>query len=345
VIVAYSNAEHFHGDVVSYDSSTGSLTLAVTDISTPTGTFSLWTTNLDGAAGGDGSAGSSGSSGSSGTSGSAGTSGLLSLSGTTNNGIITLDGSAPNATVESNLTFDGNTLRANANATTVPLIIASGSSTQDLVRITQTGTGNAFVVEDSANPDESMFVIASNGNVGIGGTPLAGRLFVQDSTSPAIYGWSTNGTGIIGVGTGANVPGVRGQGSIGVFGQAESETGSMIGVQGFANDFENGNGTYIGGFFSGGSANGTNYSVRLIDNTQGVDKILTSVTEDGHANWKSSIKVTSVVISNTPTYSATNTQILTRNSSNGAIEYSDSTSSGLFNYGASYVMSVFNYLT
>jgi hypothetical protein len=238
-----------------------------------------------------------GTSGSSGSSGSSGTSGLLSLIGSTNNGIITFDGSAPNATVESNLTFDGNTLRANANATTVPLIIASGSSTQDLVRITQTGTGNAFVVEDSANPDGSMFVITSNGNVGIGGTPLGGRLFVQDSTNPAIYGWSTNGTGIIGVGTGANVPGVRGQGSIGVFGQAESETGSMIGVQGFANDFENGNGTYIGGFFGAFSANGTNYSLRLLDGTEGVDKILTSVTADGHANWKSDIKVTSITAS------------------------------------------------
>ena len=98
LIVAYSNAEHFHGDVVSYTSSTGSLTIKVTDISTNVGTFASWTTNLDGAAGGDG------------TSGTSGTSGLLSLTGNTNNGLITLDGNIPNATVENNFTFDGNNL-------------------------------------------------------------------------------------------------------------------------------------------------------------------------------------------------------------------------------------------
>ena len=32
------------------------------------------------------------------------------LTGTTDNGLITLNGSAPNATVEENLTFDGTTL-------------------------------------------------------------------------------------------------------------------------------------------------------------------------------------------------------------------------------------------
>ena len=47
-------------------------------------------------------------------------------------------------------------------------IAITGSTTTDLVRITQTGTGNAFVVEDSTNPDSSPFVISSSGNVGIG---------------------------------------------------------------------------------------------------------------------------------------------------------------------------------
>ena len=46
----------------------------------------------------------------------------------------------------------------------------SGDSTSDLVRITQTGIGNAFVVEDSVNPDSTSFVINSNGAVGIGTT-------------------------------------------------------------------------------------------------------------------------------------------------------------------------------
>ena len=39
--------------------------------------------------------------------------------------------------------------------------IFSGSSSTDLVRITQTGSGNALVVEDSANHDGTPFVVDS----------------------------------------------------------------------------------------------------------------------------------------------------------------------------------------
>jgi hypothetical protein len=42
------------------------------------------------------------------------------------------------------------------------------------VRITQTGAGNALLVEDSANPDSSPFVVNTDGVVGIGSTALAG---------------------------------------------------------------------------------------------------------------------------------------------------------------------------
>lgn len=48
------------------------------------------------------------------------------------------------------------------------------NTSTDAVRITQTGTGNAFVVEDSANPDTTPFVIANNGKVGIGITNPGG---------------------------------------------------------------------------------------------------------------------------------------------------------------------------
>jgi len=46
--------------------------------------------------------------------------------------------------------------------------VISGSSSGDMLRITQTGTGNALVVEDSANPDSTPFVVDASGNVGIG---------------------------------------------------------------------------------------------------------------------------------------------------------------------------------
>jgi hypothetical protein len=47
-------------------------------------------------------------------------------------------------------------------------IIVTDNSSTDAVRITQTGSGNALVVEDSSNPDSSPFVVTANGDVGVG---------------------------------------------------------------------------------------------------------------------------------------------------------------------------------
>jgi hypothetical protein len=44
----------------------------------------------------------------------------------------------------------------------------SGTTSSDMVRITQLGSGNALVVEDSTNPDSSPFVVTGIGSVGIG---------------------------------------------------------------------------------------------------------------------------------------------------------------------------------
>ena len=53
-------------------------------------------------------------------------------------------------------------------------LTVTGSTSTDLVRITQTGTGNAFVVEDAANPDSTPFIIDNQGRVGIGTTGSSG---------------------------------------------------------------------------------------------------------------------------------------------------------------------------
>ena len=50
----------------------------------------------------------------------------------------------------------------------MPQPIFSGNSSSDLVRITQLGSGNALIVEDSINPDSTPFVVTNAGDVGIG---------------------------------------------------------------------------------------------------------------------------------------------------------------------------------
>jgi hypothetical protein len=58
------------------------------------------------------------------------------------------------------------------NAFTTNQVIDASTSVAAL-RVTQRGTGEAFRVEDSTNPDASPFVITSSGNVGIGLVPDA----------------------------------------------------------------------------------------------------------------------------------------------------------------------------
>jgi len=61
-------------------------------------------------------------------------------------------------------------------ATPGALLNVVANDTVDAFRITNTGTSNSFVVEDSANPDTSPFVIDAAGNVGIGTAPITGTL-------------------------------------------------------------------------------------------------------------------------------------------------------------------------
>jgi len=60
-----------------------------------------------------------------------------------------------------------------------------GSSSGDLVRITQTGSGNALVVEDSTNPDSTPFVVDASGFVGIGTSSPSAKLdIVHNNNNP-----------------------------------------------------------------------------------------------------------------------------------------------------------------
>ena len=83
--------------------------------------------------------------------------------------------------LSSTLTANGNTTLGDATTDTITLtgtvqpgVVISGSSSGDALRITQTGAGNALLVEDSANPDSSPFVVTAAGDVGIGtSSPIA----------------------------------------------------------------------------------------------------------------------------------------------------------------------------
>jgi len=66
---------------------------------------------------------------------------------------------------------DSKAEKGSTNTFTADQVISVNSSGTAL-RITQTGAGNALVVEDSANPDATPFVVNANGEIGIGtGSP------------------------------------------------------------------------------------------------------------------------------------------------------------------------------
>jgi hypothetical protein len=61
------------------------------------------------------------------------------------------------------------------------------NSANDAVRITQTGSGNALVVEDSANPDATPFVVTADGRVCIGGTSPTASFHIQSDLGASGY--------------------------------------------------------------------------------------------------------------------------------------------------------------
>ena len=82
IIITYNVGNHQTCTVVSYDINTGVMVIGAPVTVTGSGTYSSWTVNLDGAAGGDGSSGTSGTSGTRGTSGTSGSAGTSGSSGT-----------------------------------------------------------------------------------------------------------------------------------------------------------------------------------------------------------------------------------------------------------------------
>ena len=79
-------------------------------------------------------------------------------------------------------TNPGASLHIQPSATSIAGLF-SGTTSGDMVRITQTGSGNALLVEDSANPDTTSFVVNNAGFVGCGTALPAAQLHVIPTTT------------------------------------------------------------------------------------------------------------------------------------------------------------------
>lgn len=69
-------------------------------------------------------------------------------------------------------------------------VVINSNTSSDALRITQTGAGNALLVEDSANPDSTPFVVNADGRVVIGTTSALTETFIDGYLQLA----STSGT-------------------------------------------------------------------------------------------------------------------------------------------------------
>ena len=148
----------------------------------------------------------------------------------------------------------GNTALGDAEASDTHAIKGAttllANSASAALTVTQTGAGNAFVVEDSASTDSTPFVIDSAGNVGIGLTTIStAKALVATSTSSTsqneygvyAYNLASNTSGAVNkyglYGIGYADTGYAGSGAVvGVFGQSKQNaavnvSNSLFGMQ------------------------------------------------------------------------------------------------------------------
>jgi hypothetical protein len=167
----------------------------------------------------------------------------------------------------------------------------SGSNTgdQDLTPYT-TGSGTAnYVPRWTTSKNLGNGIIQDNGSqVAVGEGDITNTFYHLHSVTSnfAVSArFKTQITGAVdATGLIASANGVTsGNYNMGVSGKASGNPTLNIGTQGVA-DFTSTTSTNVGGEFA--ATNGHfNYSVRLIDGTEGTGKFLKSVTSDGKANW------------------------------------------------------------
>jgi hypothetical protein len=95
----------------------------------------------------------------------------------------------------SQILASASTLDVSGALTAASAVVSANSSTPAL-RVTQVGTGHALLVEDSANPDSTPFVVDAAGKVGVGtSSPLYQLHGVQSGASVAV-GLTAYGSGL-----------------------------------------------------------------------------------------------------------------------------------------------------
>jgi hypothetical protein len=302
--------------------------------------------------------------------------------------------------------------------------IFSGNSSSNLVRITQTGSGNAFVVEDSSNPDSTPFVVDAAGNVAVGSGSTSNKFIVSNGTNDVFTVNTVNstvwarGAGNVSSNTSfgensldSNTTGTSntafGQNALttvttgsnnSAFGRAalQSSNGNENGGFGISSliFLSSGNSNVGLGFQSGiyitdgvtqltnaGSSIFIGANTKALDNNQtnqivighnttgngsnsvtlGNDSITKTILQgnvgintttpseklqvSGNTIVSGTISGGTMVITTQPTSGYTTTQILMRNSTTGQVEITDRTSPSIYNYGMTYAMTTFNYLT
>ena len=191
-------------------------------------------------------------------------------------------------TTDAQQTILGNTSNINSGDETVTTIKTKlGAATTSLdgyltstdwgifnSKVGGSGTTN-YLPKFTASSTIGNSQIQDNGTgVSVGIAPLVGtKLNVYSADGIAIYSQGSS-------------YGVQAQSEgIGIMGTAISDNGTVIGVVGYALQYDQADGTYIGGKFYTNNSLPNSYSVQLQDGTQGTGKFLKSVTADGKANW------------------------------------------------------------
>jgi hypothetical protein len=184
------------------------------------------------------------------------------------------------ATSGSALTFDGSSM------------VLDTSTSSTALRITQRGTGDALLVEDSTNPDSTPFVIDASGRIIQGYTTAILTADDYNGSTRTGWGYQGNGTGPAGaLFTSWNVSSAVGAGI-----SLSRSKSATIGTQGVV-----ASGDSLGGIGFNGD-DGTNFIVAAsitsaVDGTPGTNdmpgRLLLSTTPDGSDTPVERVRITS----------------------------------------------------